>query len=445
MSVSFSKDLSVSSYLNLFWRRLISIIADLRLAIVLLLAIALFSISGTIIEQNQPLNYYQQNYPEEPALFGFLTWQVLINVGLNHVYTTWWYLSILFLFGSSLIACTFKRQLPALKATQVWQYYSKPRQFNKLAFSAEINTESLDKITLILKDKKYKVYQNDNCIYAQKGISGRIGPIIVHLGMIIVLLGAVWGAFTGFFAQEMISSGDTFTVNNFLEVGKLANLNQAQSFDVKVNDFWIEYTPEGKVDQFYSDLSVLNKTGEELDRKTIFVNQPLRFNGITFYQTSWTISAVQVQINNSPIFQLPMAELPLENQGKIWGTWIPTKPDMSEGVSLVTKDLQGTMFLYNMNGQLIKALRPNMVTEVNGVNLTVLKLVGATGLQIKSDPGVPLVYFGFLLLMIGVVMSYVSFSQIWALQECDRYYIGGKTNRAQVAFEKEILTILEQI
>jgi cytochrome c biogenesis protein len=446
MSVSnSSQNLSIINSINLFFRKLISTIADLRLAIILLLIIALFSISGTVIEQNQPVNYYQENYPESPALFGFLTWQVLLTIGLNHVYTTWWYLSILVLFGSSLIACTFRRQLPALKATQVWKFYDQSRQFNKLVLSAEITTESLGKINTILGEKGYKVYQNDNSLYAQKGISGRIGPIIVHVGMIVILLGAIWGAFTGFFAQEMIQSGQTFTIQNFLEAGKFTNLNNAQSFDVKVNNFWIKYTPDGSVDQFYSDLSVVDKKGEELDRKTIFVNQPLRYNGITFYQTNWSISGVKIQLNNSPIFQLPMAELTNERKGRIWGTWIPTKPDLSEGISLITKDLQGTMFLYDNSGKLISAVRPNMPVEVNGVTLKILELIGSTGLQIKADPGVPLVYIGFALLMIGVVMSYVSFSQIWALQENDRYFIGGKTNRALVAFEKEMYQILEKI
>ncbi|GAB4304594.1 MAG: cytochrome c biogenesis protein [Geminocystis sp.] len=445
MSVSNYNNLSIKGKFDLYFRRLISTIADLRLAIILLLVIAIFSITGTIIEQNQPINYYQENYPENPALFGFLTWQVLLSIGLNHVYTTWWYLAILFLFGSSLIACTFRRQLPALKSAKIWSFYHQSRQFNKLAFSAEITTESLNIIESILNKKGYKVFSSDNSIYAQKGIAGRVGPIIVHIGMIIILLGAIWGAFSGFFAQEMIASGNTFMIKNYLEAGKLTNLEKAQSFQVKVNDFWIDYTPEGKVDQFYSDLSVINKQGEEVKRKTIFVNQPLRYKGITFYQTSWSISGVKVQLNNSPIFQLPMAELATENQGRIWGTWIPTKPDLSEGVSLITKDLQGTMFLYNMQGELINAIRPNMPVEVNGVNLKVLQLVGATGLQIKSDPGVPIVYFGFALLMIGVVMSYVSFSQVWALQEGNRFFIGGKTNRAQVAFEKEMYNILEQL
>lgn len=39
-------------------------------------------------------------------------------------------------------------------------------------------------------------------------------------------------------------------------------------------------------------------------------------------------------------------------------------------------------------------------------------------------------------------MSYFSHSQIWALQKGDRLYVGGKTNRAQVAFEREVLDIL---
>jgi cytochrome c biogenesis protein len=86
-----------------------------------------------------------------------------------------------------------------------------------------------------------------------------------------------------------------------------------------------------------------------------------------------------------------------------------------------------------------------MSTQVNGVKLTVLELIGSTGLQIKADPGVPIVYAGFALLMLGVMMSYFSHSQIWALQTDGRLYVGGKTNRAQVGFEREMLEIFDQL
>ncbi|MGY6529235.1 MAG: cytochrome c biogenesis protein [Cyanobacterium sp.] len=443
--MSISSPLSLNGQIRKFSRKLLAVIADLRLAILLLLAIALFSISGTVIEQNQGLSYYQENYPENPALWGFLTWKLLLNIGFDHVYTTWWYVSILVLFGTSLIACTFRRQLPALKAAKIWKYYRQPREFNKLALSAELSVNGLTQIKDNLTKKGYKIHQDSNSLYAQKGIIGRVGPIIVHVGMIVILLGAIWGAFTGFFAQEMIAEGQTFTIKNFIEAGALTNLKKPQDFSIKVNDFRIDYTPQGAVDQFYSDLSVIDKEGKELDHKTIFVNQPLRYKGVTFYQTSWGISGVKVQLNNSPIFQLPMAELNTEGKGRIWGTWIPTSPDMSSGVSLITKDLQGTMFIYDMSGQLVGATRPGMPVEVNGINLKVLDLIGSTGLQIKADPGVPIVYLGFALLMIGVVMSYVSFSQVWVLEKDDSTFIGGKTNRAQVTFEREIFTIIDSL
>ena len=47
--------------------------------------------------------------------------------------------------------------------------------------------------------------------------------------------------------------------------------------------------------------------------------------------------------------------------------------------------------------------------------------------------------------MLGVIMSYVSHSQIWALQKDGRFYVGGRTNRAQVAFEREVIEILDQL
>ena len=430
--------------MNLF-RRLIKIVANLKLAIVLLLVIALFSIAGTVIEQGESLSFYQQNYPQEPALFGFLTWQVILTLGLNHVYSTWWYLSLLVLFGSSLTACTFTRQLPALKAARNWKFYQKPRQFTKLALSTELDIGSINTVIPLLEKRGYKVFQQDNALYSRKGIIGRIGPIIVHAAMLLVLAGGIWGIFTGFFAQEMVPSGETFQIKNILEAGPLANSHIPKDWAVRVNRFWIDYTENGSIDQFYSDLSVVDRQGQELKRKTIYVNEPLRYRGVTLYQTNWDIAAVRVQLNNSPIFQLPMAPLNIQGSGRIWGTWVPTKPDMSEGVSLITKDLQGTVLVYSPQGQLVSAVRVGQGIEVNGATLKLIDLIGSTGLQIKADPGVPIVYTGFGLLMIGVIMSYASYSQIWALEHENSFYFGGKTNRAQVTFEREIVEIIQQL
>ncbi len=423
--------------LKRYWRHdLLPLLADLRLAIALLLVIAVASATGTVIEQEESLRFYQSNYPEDPALFGFLSWRVILSTGLDHVYRTPWFLAILILFGSSLMACTFTRQWPLLKVSRRWSHYTKPQSFRKLALSGIHPSLTIADLATRLEQKRYLVFVEGEHLYARTGLMGRIGPIIVHFSMILILLGAIWGSISGFKAQEMIPVGSTVPIQNLIMSGDLARPPQWQ---IKVNRFWIDYSTEGRIRQFYSDLSIVDH-GEETLRKTIFVNQPLSYKGVTLYQADWAIDAVKVRVNNSPQFYIPVVKM--KDNSQLWGAFVPTKPDMSAGLTMIIPDLQGTVVLYDEAGQLIAPVRAGMSLAVSdALTIYVDEVVGSTGLQIKRDPGIPLVYLGFGLLMLGVMMSYVSHSQIWALQTEDGLYIGGKTNRALVTFERDFLQV----
>lgn len=78
-----------------------------------------------------------------------------------------------------------------------------------------------------------------------------------------------------------------------------------------------------QVSQFHTDLSLRNMDGKEVMRKTISVNDPLRYGGITIYQTDWSISALQILKDNEGPYNLAMAPLQINGDKKLFGTYLP--------------------------------------------------------------------------------------------------------------------------
>ena len=73
-------------------KKVLRILADLRFAISILLIIASLSIIGTVIEQDQSIETYKLNYPLTNKLFGFLSWDIILKFGFDHIYKTWWFI-----------------------------------------------------------------------------------------------------------------------------------------------------------------------------------------------------------------------------------------------------------------------------------------------------------------------------------------------------------------
>ena len=90
---------------QIFWF-IIKRLGDLRFAIVLLLGIAVFSALGTVIEQNKDPSFYEINYDNNKPVLGFITASLILNLGLDNVYQTWWFVLIILLFGATSISST---------------------------------------------------------------------------------------------------------------------------------------------------------------------------------------------------------------------------------------------------------------------------------------------------------------------------------------------------
>ena len=414
------------------------LVADLRFSIFILLLISFFSITGTVIEQDQSIEIYKTNYPLTNPVFGILTWDRILQFGLDHVYSTWWFFTLIFLFGLSLISCTFLQQLPSLKIARRCQFFRKTTQFYRLKIFTTLNSFSFNKILSRIKQNQYSIFQQKNIVYCYKGLIGRIAPILVHFSMILVLLGTIIGSLFGFKAQEMIPKTENFHIQNVLTNGQLTIIPKTSA---RINDFWITYTKNKTVSQFYSDISILNTQGNETDRKTISVNYPLIYNNIYYYQTDWNLIGLRFQTTNNDIMEYPLLNI-LNNQNKVWLTWVSNTKSLNEGMIALIDNLEGYCSIYNETGTFLGNIELNETINFKQP-FTLLEIISSTGLQIKTDPGIPVIYIGFFFLMLSTLISYITYSQIWIIQKNQKLFIGGTTNRALFDFELEFFKIIK--
>ena len=419
-------------------QKIFKVLADLRFSIFILLIISFFSVLGTIIEQDQTLEVYKINYPMTNPIFGFLSWDRIIQFGLDHVYKTWWFIILIILFGLSLTLCSFLQQLPLLKISRRCQFFRTLNSFNKLKLSTYLNNFSFNQILCRIKKQNYSIFQQKNIIYSYKGLLGQLSPIVVHFSMILILFGTIVSSLFGFKAQEIVPKTDSFHIQNILNNGSFTII--PKNF-ARINDFWITYTKKKTILQFYSDLSILDSKGNEIRRKTISVNYPLINNGIYYYQTDWSLIGLRFQFSKNEIMEYPLVDI-FQTQNKGWLTWISINSNIKNGIILLIENLEGYGSIYNDNGLFIGNLELNENGNFNE-SFSLLEIISSTGLQIKTDPGIPVIYTGFFFLMVSTLMSYISYSQVWIIEENQKVFIGGNTTRALFEFELEFFKFIK--
>jgi cytochrome c biogenesis protein len=246
----------------------------------------------------------------------------------------------------------------------------------------------------------------------------------------------------------MVPQGLDFRIGDALGSGFLGPAASVLDSRVEVKKFFIDYRENGSVGQFHSDLAIVSPEEALVSSKIISVNDPMRFGGVTMYQTDWGISAVQLRVDGSEPYNLAMAPLQ-RGDNKLFGTFLPLGDQGSaegKGISILARDLQTVVF-YDQQGDFVGVRRPGSKKsiEVDKVTIVVEDLIGSTGLELKADPGVPVVYAGFGGLMLTTIISYLSHSQVWALQDGTWLVVGGKSNRAKLDFERELNELLDLV
>ncbi|MCK0472173.1 cytochrome c biogenesis protein ResB [Halalkalibacter sp. APA_J-10(15)] len=441
---------------------------------------------GTIYPQEMyipggvsPTEHYEAEY-------GF-TGKLYYELGLHNLYGTWWYMLLVAALGVSILIASIDRFFPLYRALKN-QRVSKHRNFLKrqrLYGYTEVNhvDEKLQTINKKLKQKKYKIREENGNVLAEKNRFARWGPYVNHIGLIIFLIGCMLRYFPGMYVDDhmWIREGETAEVPH--TDGQFHVENEQFIIEVydEENELYREALnrAEGAIASNYQtnavlyerqDTGIIGDNAElvEIERYPIRVNEPLTFSGFSLYQMDYKLnelSSMSFTLENKETGeQFGQLDVDLSSPQAVY--------DLGEGYYVEIREYFQDFYLNN-NVPSTRSNVPNnpvfifdMYTpdtpegEVSFVGIqTNLEPLGeneykmsfvdletnhVTALVLRKDYTFPLLIIGGVIFMIGLIQgSYWAHRRIWFQQIDNEFIIAGHTNKNYLSLRKDIDEILE--
>jgi cytochrome c biogenesis protein len=327
---------------------LVELVSSMRFAISMLTIIAIASMIGTVMKQNEPApNYINQFGPFWAAVFD--------KFSLYALYSSWWFLLILGALITSTALCITRNGPKMLRDMRSWRDNVREdslRNFHhKAEWRAAMARPALAAQTAErLKDAGYRVKIVDKgqgtLVAAKKGAANKLGYIFAHSAIIVILVGGMLDSdlpirFQEFFfgktayqgggliaqipAKHRLSADNpTFRGNTMIPEGQASDtaivaradgiLIQPLPFTIKLNKFIIDFYSTGMPRLFASEVVVHdNETGKEFPA-TIKVNEPLIYRGVAVYQSSFEDGGSKLKLTGFPMAGTDTKEFPFAGE-----------------------------------------------------------------------------------------------------------------------------------
>lgn len=387
--------------------------ASIRLSVVVLFLLAASSVSGTFIPQGNPAEFYLYKYP---AAGKFIT-----SLDMHHLYSSWWFRGLLLLLCVNITVCSIDRLSRTWKIIFPGRKGVNPERIRKardsITFESATSKEDMVRAAEILlatgKGKsEAKHIEEEAFIFTESGRWTRLGVYIVHISVLLLLAGGLIGSVYGFRGTMNIPEGKEAS-DIMTGSGKPVTLPVA----VKCDDFDVSFYESGMPKEFRSKLT-LTENGREVLKKDILVNSPLRYKGLSFFQSSYGVEGatdirIEIVTKNG---EKSEREIKIGDTVEVPGNFgYFTVSGFEENFHVKGHTLKEVFACFMINeGKpsdvfIIPAGMPGFDKMRGGnfyVNIKNYKKIWYTGLQVTKDPGVPLVYTGFILMIAGCIVSF---------------------------------------
>jgi cytochrome c biogenesis protein len=437
-------------------------LTSLKLVVILLLTLSVLSIAGTVIEQNKSLQEYYRFYqPGTVALFS--------KLDLFDMYHSWWFVACLSLLALNITACTMDRYREIMAGMRKRNIILDEKLLKSLQNITTIRYDlPLDVVEKKIVERAGKGYSGQPVVtvtqdgehhyFFEKGKYSRLAFFMTHLSILIIFLGAMAGSFFGYKGDVNILEGETVS-----QVETRAGKTQHLNFQVKCNTFQAEFYRSGTPMDYRSDLSIV-QNGKEVIRKTIRVNDPLTFEGVTFYQSSYGAlpDQVEIEVVNKDGSVKGMVTTPFGRRIDIPGAADKMElVDYQEHYHVQDGAEAGRAIcvsIYPAKAEPVNLWllvdHPEYDQQRGGdyyFRVKDLKMKKYTGLQVNKDPGEILVWLGSILLIAGIMVAFfLSHKKLWISLRTDKQgkselKIGGMANKNRDTFAREMEQIVQNL
>jgi cytochrome c biogenesis protein len=439
-------------------------LSSVRLTIALLILIVAASILGTVIPQNRRDELYRARYGDTFS-------RMLGSLQLTDVYHSHWYRALLAVFCINLCVCSTQRFMPLVKSLKRSSSTAGRVKLSDLPFYRKIQcgkspipledpsagAEDIGaQIREVLARGLYRLRYADpdsGIYYFERGKIGRLGPMITHASIVIILIGGIFVGTFGFKEYKNIPVGETVDVPR-------------SNFQVRADDFKVELYPDSRTPKEYTSVLTIIEDGVPRFTDAIEVNHPMKYKGVKFYQSDYgTIMADTVEIGLSrrddgetlgrfrihkgETFQVPDSQLRI----KVVALVPDFVRDSSGRVGSRSREPRNPAVLLELYED--DELKDSMWSFLrfpdfhgSGKSDYSLRFLSITTkdytiLQISRDPGLSVVWIGSLLMVAGLFLSfYLSHKRIWIKLSVENdepiMEVGGRSYKDRSGFEKEL-------
>ena len=462
------------------------LISSVRFGVALLILLGAACFTGMVIMQQSVDGfdrYLAALTPAQRLVYG--------RLGFFDIYHSWYFTALLFAVSINIILSSIER------FPKSWRFYSKPsiivpvRWLNEQRQNGEVSVDAgtdaaVAKVAAAMTETgfgriKTAVRGSATYVLGESGVWNRLGAYAVHVALLTIFVGGFMTGQLGSTGSMMLAPGTNTDLMNetVLDLDKATQVTKRLPFAVTCTD--IQQRLLKKDGSLSAQNTIdwitrirINDDGQTIDG-TVQMNRPFDYRGYRFFQASFvnigrarTITLAATPANGG---EPETIQIPRDGAAKLADGTQVALTDFKANFSMGQQDDEEDSSDYQNPGAILSVGQPGQATQtayaftpavgnipvaskpVSGYTFKLVdfeKVADQHILAVQRDPGSPVVYVGFTLLIITLVsVFFFSHKRVWAVITPDgdtsRAVLGGNANRGQSAFDEKFNAFIRKL